>query len=66
MFCLFILFSDAAYDYGKVLELSILFYEAQRSGKLPANNRIKWRKDSALDDKTNDGKDLTGGWYDGE
>ena len=44
---------------------SILFYEAQRSGKLPANNRIPWRGDSALNDAGNNGEDLTGGWYDG-
>ena len=52
------------YDYGEVLRLSILFYEAQRSGKLPANNRVVWRKDSALDDQGENGEDLTGGWYD--
>ncbi|XP_052061794.1 endoglucanase E-4-like [Mytilus californianus] len=52
------------YDYRKVLELSILFYEAQRSGKLPSNNRIPFRGDSALGDKGLSGEDLTGGWYD--
>ena len=52
------------YNYGEVLKLSILFYEAQRSGKLPRNNRVKWRKDSALGDKGENGEDLTGGWYD--
>jgi hypothetical protein len=36
------------YNYGHVMGLSLLFYEAQRSGKLPANNRIPWRGDSAL------------------
>jgi len=54
----------AQYDYIDVLHKSILFYEAQRSGKLPDNNRIPWRGDSALDDKGIDGEDLTGGWYD--
>ena len=52
-------------DLKDVLHMSMLFYEAQRSGKLPANNRIAWRNDSALNDKGNDGEDLTGGWYDG-
>ncbi|XP_050412030.1 endoglucanase A [Patella vulgata] len=52
------------YNYDQVLELSILFYETQRSGKLPANNRIPWRGDSALGDKGQNGEDLTGGWYD--
>lgn len=51
------------YDYGQVLGLSFLFYEAQRSGKLPANNRIKWRGNSGLDHSYN-GRDVTGGWYD--
>ena len=44
----------------------MLFYEAQRSGKLPANQRVTWRKDSALNDKGNKGEDLTGGYYDGK
>lgn len=52
------------YNYGEVLKLSILFYEAQRSGKLPKNNRVPWRKDSALKDGKPNGVDLTGGWYD--
>ncbi|KAL3861575.1 hypothetical protein ACJMK2_007601 [Sinanodonta woodiana] len=52
------------YNYAEVLEKSILFYEAQRSGKLPANNRIPWRGDSALHDQGDNGVDLTGGWYD--
>lgn len=52
-------------DYGEVIKLSLLFYEAQRSGHLPSTNRIPWRGDSALNDKGNDGEDLTGGYYDG-
>ena len=52
------------YDYAQVLKLSILFYEAQRSGKLPWNNRVPWRKDSALNDRGENGEDLSGGWYD--
>ncbi|XP_071111805.1 uncharacterized protein [Haliotis cracherodii] len=54
----------ARYNYGEALGKSILFYDAQRSGKLPANNPIKWRGDSALGDKGDNGEDLTGGWYD--
>ncbi len=49
------------YNLGEVLQLSILFYEAQRSGKLPKGNRVLWRGDSGVDDKTDDGKDLSGG-----
>jgi endoglucanase len=28
--------------YAQLLNYSMLFYEAQRSGKLPENNRIPW------------------------
>lgn len=52
-------------NYAEVLELSLLFYEAQRSGKLPRDNRIPWRGDSALNDRGLNGEDLTGGYYDG-
>ena len=44
----------------------MLFYEAQRSGKLPENQRVKWRGDSGLQDGQDAGYDLTGGYYDGE
>nr|AMH40364.1 glycoside hydrolase family 9 [Extatosoma tiaratum] len=53
-----------SYNYKDVLQKSLLFYEAQRSGKLPADQKVKWRKDSALHDKGNNGEDLTGGYYD--
>ena len=36
--------------------MSLLFYEAQRSGKLPADNRVDWRGDSALDDAVTGGE----------
>lgn len=52
------------YNYGEVLQKSIYFYEAQKSGKLPKNNRVEWRGDSALNDGADQGIDLTGGWYD--
>ncbi|XP_059170761.1 endoglucanase 4-like [Physella acuta] len=55
---------NSKYNYNDLLQKSILFYEAQRSGKLPATNRIPWRGDSALGDKGSAGEDLTGGWYD--
>ena len=54
------------YNYPEVLQKSILFYEAQRSGKLPADNRVPWRGDSATDDHGQNGEDLSGGWYDGQ
>lgn len=53
------------YNYDEVLMKSILFYEAQRSGKLPDDSRIPWRGDSSLLDAGDNGEDLTGGWYDG-
>lgn len=37
-------------DYISALEKSLLFFEGQRSGKLPANQRVKWRADSGLSD----------------
>jgi hypothetical protein len=58
--------SSLDYNYSRVLELSLLFYEAQRSGPLPPDNRIPWRGDSALGDRGQNGEDLTGGYYDGK
>ena len=52
------------YDYQEVLEKSLLFYEAQRSGPLPSDNRIPWRGNSAMNDRGDNGEDLTGGYYD--
>lgn len=37
-------------NYGDALWKSILFFEGQRSGKLPPSQRMTWRKDSALRD----------------
>jgi len=45
---------------------ALLFFEAQRSGKLPADNLIPWRGDSELNDGKDVGRDLTGGWHDGK
>ncbi|MDR0222711.1 MAG: glycoside hydrolase family 9 protein [Oscillospiraceae bacterium] len=52
------------YNYGEALQKSILFYELQRSGKLPTPTRANWRGDSGLNDGGDAGLDLTGGWYD--
>nr|XP_006820532.1 PREDICTED: endoglucanase 22-like [Saccoglossus kowalevskii] len=52
------------YDYELVLKKSLLFYETQRSGHLPNNNRIPYRGDSATSDVDNDGNNMTGGYYD--
>jgi hypothetical protein len=56
--------AETRYNYGEVLQKSLYFYEAQRSGKLPKTNRVWWRRDSALKDGVDNGIDLTGGWYD--
>ena len=53
-----------AFNYAEALQKSILFYEAQRSGDLPDDNRIEWRGDSALNDGAAQGVDLSGGYYD--
>lgn len=58
--------ANAQYSYIEVLHKSLLFYEAQRSGPLPADNRISWRGDSGLNDRGQNGEDLTGGYYNGE
>ncbi|KAJ7279858.1 hypothetical protein O6H91_Y373900 [Diphasiastrum complanatum] len=56
--------SVMAWDYAAALSNSILFYEAQRSGKLPGNQRAKWRGDSGLQDGKAQGIDLVGGYHD--
>ncbi|MBN1577256.1 MAG: glycoside hydrolase family 9 protein [Chitinispirillaceae bacterium] len=52
------------YKYAEVLQKSMWFYEVQRSGVLPADNRVEWRGSSAVDDGKDVGHDLSGGWYD--
>ncbi|KAK4020891.1 endoglucanase E-4-like [Daphnia magna] len=53
------------YNYRDAITKSLLFYYAQRSGRLPANdNPIPYRSDSALKDRGRNGEDLTGGYYD--
>lgn len=52
------------HNYAEALQKAIYFYECQRSGPLPANNRVEWRGDSGINDGTDVGEDLTGGWYD--
>jgi len=58
------------YNYGEVLQKSLYFYDAQRSGLLPDRgrepgfNRVAWRGDSALSDGADRGIDLSGGFFD--
>jgi len=56
--------SQGRENYGEALQKSILFYEAQQAGKLPEWNRFPWRGDSTLEDGSNVGVDLSGGWVD--
>ncbi|KAL9844145.1 putative cellulase [Arabidopsis thaliana] len=51
-------------NYAEALQKSLLYFEAQRSGKLPPNQRVTWRGDSALKDGSDAHIDLTGGYYD--
>jgi hypothetical protein len=52
------------YSYAEALQKAIMFYEFQRSGKLPPGQRNNWRGDSGLADGADAAVDLTGGWYD--
>uniref|UniRef100_A0A0V0IPN6 Endoglucanase n=1 Tax=Solanum chacoense TaxID=4108 RepID=A0A0V0IPN6_SOLCH len=54
----------AGHNYGEALSKSFLFYEAQRSGYLPHNQRVQWRGNSGLNDGKASGIDLVGGYYD--
>jgi endoglucanase len=59
------LFAQSSYNYAEVLQKSMWFYEAQRSGPLdPEKNRVEWRGSSGEKDGSDVGKDLTGGWLD--
>lgn len=55
---------SAGYSYQDAIGKAILFFEGQRSGKLPTNQRVKWRGDSALSDGQPENVKLTGGYYD--
>jgi endoglucanase len=45
-------------EYESVLKLSWLFFDAQRSGRIPKDHPVSWRKSSHMDDV------VPGGWYD--
>lgn len=52
------------HDYSDALRKSILFFEGQRSGRLPKQQSMTWRSNSALNDGKNLETDLVGGYYD--
>lgn len=39
-----------SFDYAEALSKSLLYFEAQRSGRLPYNQRLTWRHHSGLTD----------------
>ncbi|KAH6820295.1 glycosyl hydrolase 9B18 [Perilla frutescens var. hirtella] len=57
-------FAASYHDYADALSKSILFFEGQRSGYLPPDQRLAWRDHSGLGDGWEVGADLTGGYYD--
>ncbi|EMS60956.1 Endoglucanase 11 [Triticum urartu] len=52
-------------DYADALAKSLLFFQGQRSGRLPPDQAVKWRSNSAMSDGSAANVDLTGGYYDG-
>ncbi|XP_077996407.1 endoglucanase E-4-like [Glandiceps talaboti] len=56
--------TSVTFDYAEILNMSMDFYKAQRSGVLPADNDISWRGDSAIGDMGFAFEDLEGGYYD--
>ncbi|CAK8575478.1 unnamed protein product [Lathyrus sativus] len=55
---------SAPINYADALTKSILFFEGQRSGYLPASQRMTWRKNSALNDGSDIRVRMDGGYYD--
>lgn len=55
-------------NYTVALRKALMFFNAQRSGKLPKHNNVSWRGNSCLNDGKSDVsstiKDLVGGYYD--
>ncbi|XP_022884489.1 endoglucanase 5-like [Olea europaea var. sylvestris] len=56
----------STFDYSDALDKSLLFVEAQRFGKLPINQLIKWCGYFELDDGYSQGVNLAGGYYNAE
>ncbi|KAF9587080.1 hypothetical protein IFM89_039700 [Coptis chinensis] len=54
-------------DYSKAVSTALLFFDAQKSGRLPKDNNVSWRGDSGLRDGHSDVNvkgGLVGGYYD--
>lgn len=56
--------SSSDFDYRDALGKAILFFEGQRSGNLPASQRVTWRGGSAVSDGKAENVNLIGGYYD--
>ena len=56
--------APGTFNYAEVLQKSLYFFDAQKSGKLPSGFRVPWRGDSGLADGSDVGVDLTGGYHD--
>ncbi|XP_015892160.3 endoglucanase 24 [Ziziphus jujuba] len=56
--------SSSDHDYRDALSKAIQFFEGQRSGFLPQDQRLSWRANSGLSDGWTYNTDLTGGYYD--
>ncbi|CAI0556278.1 unnamed protein product [Linum tenue] len=51
-------------NYKEALAKSLLFFQGQRSGRLPPSQQITWRSHSGLSDGRLANVDLSGGYYD--
>ena len=51
-------------QWSTLLGNLLYFYEEQRSGRLPSTKRVSWRNDSSVNDGSDVGLDLSGGYYD--
>lgn len=50
--------------YAQALKVALTFFPIQKAGKLPNDNPILWRGNSAMSDGNDVGADLSGGMYD--
>lgn len=53
-----------AYNTDELLGKAFYFFEAQESGSLRPNHRVKWRGNSYMKDGFRNKLDLVGGWHD--
>ncbi|KAI9072379.1 hypothetical protein K1719_045660 [Acacia pycnantha] len=55
---------ECGQNYREALAKSLVFFQGQRSGEIPSNQKITWRFSSALSDGLLAKVDLKGGYYD--